>query len=276
MASYEGSIAHIFPAGATVSAYEESNWLHHELPPQGAPKGAADGSGVVQANGSLSISGLTANTRYVLTDGNGRYVSYFCDPADLGGGGGGPAGPSDDLLAAHDFDVDGVTGWSFSGGAWTVNGSNQMQPPQGSDADHYAFYDAFAPAENVAVSAVLDAWGASGVYLHDEGVVGAGLRVVWASNGELHSDGALITTVAPSGFAAGDRIEVEKIGRLYVFRHYVGDPFETGDWAALRGSSPALTRPATHEIPMRVGLYDFNRLLRARDFRVRDPLFGAP
>jgi hypothetical protein len=67
MASHTLNVGDRIPVGGTVTAYAASNWLHHELPPTGDPKGSSAGSGEVQADGTVEITGLDAETRYYAT-----------------------------------------------------------------------------------------------------------------------------------------------------------------------------------------------------------------
>ena len=78
MADFTLKAADRFPVGTTVSAYARSNWGTHELPPTGAPKGSAAGSGVVASNGSATITGLSDGVAYFAhasVSGADRYVT---------------------------------------------------------------------------------------------------------------------------------------------------------------------------------------------------------
>lgn len=66
-----------FSGGETVSAYPKSNWLYHELPASGAPKGAAAAQGVADASGRVTLNGLAEGTDYYARGGtSGKYVSH--------------------------------------------------------------------------------------------------------------------------------------------------------------------------------------------------------
>lgn len=86
MASFSLKAVDRFPVGTSVGAYPQSNWLQSQLPPSGAPQGAATESAVVSAAGVASFSALADETRYyayALVDGQHRYVS-FSTPAVAG------------------------------------------------------------------------------------------------------------------------------------------------------------------------------------------------
>ncbi len=55
-----------FLPGVVVSAYPKSNWPFSQLPPVGAPQGAAAGSGTVAADGLLTIADLAEDTAFFL------------------------------------------------------------------------------------------------------------------------------------------------------------------------------------------------------------------
>lgn len=79
MAQVTLNAADRFPAGTIVSAYPASNWLQAQLPPSGAPQGAATASGTVGSNGQVTITGLAADTRYFAhasVGGEDRYVRF--------------------------------------------------------------------------------------------------------------------------------------------------------------------------------------------------------
>jgi hypothetical protein len=115
MAAYSGQVAQFFPAGATVGAYRQSNWATFQLPPSGAPQGSADASGTVAADGSLSITGLAANTDYFLAgqaSGAWKYIRYRTAP-DVSGAELGYAQITSDFSTASGTPVD-VPGGTFS------------------------------------------------------------------------------------------------------------------------------------------------------------------
>lgn len=77
MASASPNVAQLFAVGTSLGAYPQSNWREHELPPSGAPKGAATATASVAANGAAAFTNLAADTRYFATDATGtRYVSF--------------------------------------------------------------------------------------------------------------------------------------------------------------------------------------------------------
>lgn len=80
MAFVKVSRPDVWAAGVTVSAYPKSNWTQSQLPPSGAPVGAAAGSGVVQSDGSVTITGLVANGDYFLSSGGAPYISVKVPP----------------------------------------------------------------------------------------------------------------------------------------------------------------------------------------------------
>jgi hypothetical protein len=55
-----------FPVGTTVAAYPASNWAPTKRPPSGAPEGSSTASAAVQANGTVTITGLADATDYYL------------------------------------------------------------------------------------------------------------------------------------------------------------------------------------------------------------------
>lgn len=68
-----------FPAGVSVSAFPVSNWGQAQLPPAGAPVGASVATAVVGADGSLALTGLAEDSRFVayaLVGGQHRYVAF--------------------------------------------------------------------------------------------------------------------------------------------------------------------------------------------------------
>lgn len=79
MASVTLTAADRFPAGTSVSAYLASNWLQSQLPPTGAPQGAAAATASVAADGSLTFTGLADDARYYAyaqVGGQDRYVKF--------------------------------------------------------------------------------------------------------------------------------------------------------------------------------------------------------
>lgn len=79
MASATLTAADRFPAGTSVSAYLASNWMQGQLPPTGAPQGAAAATASVAADGSLTLTGLADDVRYFAyaqVGGQDRYVKF--------------------------------------------------------------------------------------------------------------------------------------------------------------------------------------------------------
>lgn len=79
------SVADRFPVGTTVSARKRSNWLSSQQDsPTGTP-GSADTTAVVASDGSLTFTGLVADTRYIAhaTVGSAeRYVQFGTWPLE--------------------------------------------------------------------------------------------------------------------------------------------------------------------------------------------------
>lgn len=76
---FTGKGGQVFPAGTTVKAYPRTNWAKSEVPPSGAPKGAAVAEAVVAADGSYAFSGLAEKTNYFAAAevaGAYRYVRF--------------------------------------------------------------------------------------------------------------------------------------------------------------------------------------------------------
>lgn len=68
-----------FPIGTTVKAYPTANWSKSQLPPVGAPVGAAAAEAVVDATGAATLVGLVEGTHYFATaqvGGAYRYVHF--------------------------------------------------------------------------------------------------------------------------------------------------------------------------------------------------------
>lgn len=73
------------PTGTSVSAYPKSNWTSATLPPTGAPVGAATASGTVAANGTVTFTGLAAETEYFAAGQVGgvyKYIRFFTSIPD--------------------------------------------------------------------------------------------------------------------------------------------------------------------------------------------------
>src|SRR2546421_9911447 len=65
-----------YPSGTTIGAYKQSNWATYQFPPSGAPVGSSDATGSVSASGAVTLTGLTDDTDYFITDSSGtKYVS---------------------------------------------------------------------------------------------------------------------------------------------------------------------------------------------------------
>lgn len=58
-----------FTPGETVSAYPKANWLFHELPATGAPKGSAAASAPADASGTVTLGSLAPGTAYYVRGG---------------------------------------------------------------------------------------------------------------------------------------------------------------------------------------------------------------
>lgn len=77
-----------FPVGTTVKAYPASGWPGG-VAPVGSPKGASVAEGVVGSNGSVTLTGLEAKTRYYATaevGGAYRYVAMYTGVKPSSGG----------------------------------------------------------------------------------------------------------------------------------------------------------------------------------------------
>src|SRR4051794_9465665 len=74
-----------FPAGATVKAYKRSNFPGvWDL--TGAPAGSQDASATVASDGSVTFTGLTDDTAYVIYAASPDRYSSFRTPAIAAGG----------------------------------------------------------------------------------------------------------------------------------------------------------------------------------------------
>lgn len=69
-----------FPAGATVKAYKRSNFPAIPATPSGAPVGSQDASATVASDGSVTFTGLTDNTAYVLYAASPDRYATFSTP----------------------------------------------------------------------------------------------------------------------------------------------------------------------------------------------------
>lgn len=79
MASVTLKSSDTFPVGTAVAAYPVVNWPQEAVPPVGAPRGASVASGVIAADGSVTLAGLTDDVRYFLAGqvaGVWRYVQF--------------------------------------------------------------------------------------------------------------------------------------------------------------------------------------------------------
>lgn len=78
-----------FPVGTSVGAYPISNWAQHQLPPTGAPQGAAAETKTVASDGTLTYTTLSPEVAYVAyaqVSGAHRYVNFVGagDPDEIG------------------------------------------------------------------------------------------------------------------------------------------------------------------------------------------------
>lgn len=79
MASITLKSVRAFPAGTTVNAYKASDWPTWKQPPTGAPPGVSVTSGVVAADGTLVLTGVTEGVTYFAyaqVGGVDRYVAF--------------------------------------------------------------------------------------------------------------------------------------------------------------------------------------------------------
>lgn len=84
---FTGKGGQVFPAGTTVKAYLRTNWAKSEIPPSGAPKGAAVAEAVVADDGSYTFAGLTEKLNYFAAGevaGVYKYVRFRAAAVDEG------------------------------------------------------------------------------------------------------------------------------------------------------------------------------------------------
>lgn len=103
-----------FPPGTTIGAYPQAAWQQANLPPAGAPPGAATATGIM-GDGSVTLTDLAANTRYFIggqVGGVWRYISASTlgDPVDLPS----VAGSAGQVLVADPSQPNGIAWQSLS------------------------------------------------------------------------------------------------------------------------------------------------------------------
>ena len=169
--------------------------------------------------------------------------------ANAGGGAG-------STVIEHDFDVNGETGWTDAVGGYTVNGIRLQKNSGGGSDDLTIWTGVDMPLDNFAFSIVPDAALLNGgPYLQGTGAGGGygNPRIMWALSANLYENGTSDGNFS-AGHQAGDRVELEKRGRVLRARTYVGDPFVTDNWEDLRFERTRLINVSFVDLDMRPGV----------------------